>query len=354
MAPYLDAIQNRATCQRGQERFEVFAPPVKRRVDQDAPLGDETICHVRAKQDAIAEIPKRMEAALGFAPESSEERARSSLAGNEEPKISAAADEGGSESTSRQTGRRCLISFETLTSRVSNQRNASRPPQTWEGLGDRRTASQGLASARLGLIIRLPVPLPFSWCIVAAVGAAPVISFAIMGNYFSPEASARANGALNTLHFGWAFVAQYATGLVLEQWPQVDGHYPVIAYQAAVGICVAIQMAALIWFFVPRLRDEVGPLMSGSRREFRSGPLQAGIVKPGPQHKCPRGLRSEAGHRVVKEFLHLDCARRHKLHAHSASHRDGSVFPGRPSPSTSGPRQTAALETSGVEAARRS
>jgi MFS family permease len=81
-------------------------------------------------------------------------------------------------------------------------------------------------AAQLALILRLPVPLPLSWGLVAAVGAAPVISFAIMGEYFPPEISARANGALNTLHFAWAFMAQYATGLVLEQWPQVDGHYP--------------------------------------------------------------------------------------------------------------------------------
>src|SRR5262249_36203572 len=136
--------------------------------------------------------------------------------------------------------------------------------------------------AQLALILRLPVPLPLSWCIIAAVGAAPVISFAIMGKYFPPEVSARANGALNTLHFAWAFVAQYATGLVLEQWPQSDGHYPAIAYQTAFGICVAIQLAALIWFVVPRLRDEVDPLTSGSRREFRGGSLKGTAVKPTP------------------------------------------------------------------------
>jgi hypothetical protein len=95
-------------------------------------------------------------------------------------------------------------------------------------------------SASLQVRLRLPVPLGLSWRIVAAVGTAPVISFAIMGEYFPPEVSARANGALNTLHFGWAFVAQCATGLVLEQWPQVDGHYPAIAYQTAFGICVLI------------------------------------------------------------------------------------------------------------------
>jgi MFS family permease len=127
--------------------------------------------------------------------------------------------------------------------------------------------------------------LALSWCIVAAVGAAPVISFAIMGEYFPPVVSARANGALNTLHFGWAFVAQYATGLVLEQWPQVDGHYPAIAYQTAFGICVAIQLAALIWFVTPRLRGEIGVSTSGSRREFGSGSGRVSTVKPTPHHE---------------------------------------------------------------------
>jgi predicted MFS family arabinose efflux permease len=140
-------------------------------------------------------------------------------------------------------------------------------------------------AAQLALILRLPVPLSLSWCIVAAVGAAPVISFAIMGKYFPPEVSARANGALNTLHFAWAFVAQYATGLVLEQWPQADGHYPMIAYQTAFGICVAIQLAALVWFVAPRLRGEVGVSMNGSRREFRGGASRVSTVKPTPHHE---------------------------------------------------------------------
>jgi predicted MFS family arabinose efflux permease len=140
-------------------------------------------------------------------------------------------------------------------------------------------------AAQLALILRLPVPLPLSWGIVAAVGAAPVISFAIMAKYFPPEVSARANGALNTLHFAWAFVAQYATGLVLEQWPQMDGHYPTIAYQTAFGICVAIQLSALIWFVAPRLRGEVDPWTSGSRREFRGGLGRVSTVKSTTHHE---------------------------------------------------------------------
>ncbi|MBV8699419.1 MAG: MFS transporter [Bradyrhizobium sp.] len=573
MTPYLDATQNRAARQRGQERFEVFAQQVKRRDDQDAPLVDETIGRVRAKQDAIAEIPTKMEAALGLTSESSEELSRrSSLTGSGELRISAAAEEGGSNSSfaanraplpdfllrnseiprqgsanrlaagpniGRSRGSMespikgwCLIAsvflpftlgcyltflFRSINGLISSQLKSDmglgaadlglvtsvyflilaaaqvpigslldrfgprriqgglllvaalgaalfakstgfgslliarsliglgvaaaltaglkaitlwfprervalvngymimfgglgavsatipadrlleqvdwrgmfellaavtaavailiflvvperqRPPQgaatplglkaifgnarfvrlaplsatcigsAWSMQGlwaapclgdvegfDRETIltylfamgvvlsiagwlfgklahglsrqSAGLekvlaviatlfVAAQLALILRLPVPLPFSWGVVAAIGAAPVISFAIIGNYFPLEVSARANGALNTLHFAWAFVAQYVTGLVLEQWPQVDGHYPTIAYQTAFGICVAIQLAALIWFVVPRPRHEVGPLMRGSRREFRSGSVLVGAVEPTCRHE---------------------------------------------------------------------
>jgi MFS family permease/predicted transcriptional regulator len=569
MTPHLDEAAHRAACQRGQERFEVFAQQVKRRVDRDTPLVDETICRVRAKQDAIAEIPKKMEAALGLACENSEELAPSSLAAPAEPAAApeattraAFATNGAplpdflvrSSEVSRRPSANCVAAprnvgrsrsstespikgwrlfasvflpfalgcyltflFRSINGLISGQLKsdtglgaadlglvtsvyflilaaaqipigslldrfgprriqgglllvaalgaalfakstglgslliarsliglgvaaaltaglkaitlwfprervalvngymvmfgalgavtATIPADRllesidWRGMfellaaitagiailiflvvPERQKPAPGAATplgmktifgnprflrlvplsatcigsawslqglwsgaclgdvegfdreailtylfgmaavlsiagwlfgrlahrlsrqkaglekvlavtatlfvaAQLALILRLPVPLPLSWSIVAAVGAAPVISFAIMGKYFPPEVSARANGALNTLHFAWAFVAQYATGLVLEQWPQVDGHYPTIAYQTAFGICVAIQIAALIWFAVPRLRGELGFLMSGSRREFRGGSGRVSAVKPTPRHE---------------------------------------------------------------------
>lgn len=69
----------------------------------------------------------------------------------------------------------------------------------------------------------------------------------------SREFAARANGALNLLHFGWAFMVQYGIGLVLDQWPSQNGHYPLAAYQAAFGLSLALQIAALVWFAMPWL-----------------------------------------------------------------------------------------------------
>jgi MFS family permease len=108
--------------------------------------------------------------------------------------------------------------------------------------------------AELALVLRAPVPSLIPWSVVSVVGAATVLSYAMIADYFPKELAARANGALNLLHFGWAFVVQYGTGLVIAQWPAQDGHYPTVAYQVAFGLSTAVQVVALVWLAVPWLR----------------------------------------------------------------------------------------------------
>ncbi|WP_441256290.1 MFS transporter [Bradyrhizobium sp. 482_C4_N1_1] len=109
--------------------------------------------------------------------------------------------------------------------------------------------------AQIALILRVPLPSILPWSAVAIVGTATVVSFAVIADYYPPELAGRANGALNVLHFGWAFLVQYATGLILEQWLTNDGHRPVQAYQVAFGLNVALQIAALTWFALPWRRS---------------------------------------------------------------------------------------------------
>jgi hypothetical protein len=108
--------------------------------------------------------------------------------------------------------------------------------------------------AELALILRLPLPSILPWSIVSVVGAATVLSYTIIADYFPIEIAARANGALNLLHFGWAFIVQYGIGLTVNQWMPQDGHYPINAYQVAFGLSLALQAVALLWFAVPWLR----------------------------------------------------------------------------------------------------
>lgn len=110
-------------------------------------------------------------------------------------------------------------------------------------------------AAELALILRAPLPSILLWSVVAIVGTATVVSFAVIADYFPLELAGRANGALNVLHFGWAFLAQYTTGLILEQWSTEDGHRAILAYQVAFGFNVAVQIVAFVWFALPWVRS---------------------------------------------------------------------------------------------------
>jgi hypothetical protein len=112
---------------------------------------------------------------------------------------------------------------------------------------------------QLALILRLPLPSYVLWSGVAATGAATVLSYAILADYFPKELTGRANGALNLFHIGTAFAVQYATGIVVQQWIPDAGHYPEVAYQTAFALNVVFQIAAWIWFMMPRafLRPQV-------------------------------------------------------------------------------------------------
>jgi len=105
--------------------------------------------------------------------------------------------------------------------------------------------------AEMVLITRLPVPSLLPWFVVSLVGAATVLSYATIAEYFPVELAARANGSLNLLHFTWGFAVQCGIGLILQQWPAEAGHYPAIAYQTAFGLNAGVQVVALGWFVAP-------------------------------------------------------------------------------------------------------
>ncbi len=106
-------------------------------------------------------------------------------------------------------------------------------------------------AAQLALALGWPIPTALTWAIVAGVGAATVLSFAILAEHFPGEIAGRANAALNLLHVGSAFVLQSGIGLVIEQWTPEGGRYPPIAYQTTFAFIIALQIAALLWFLRP-------------------------------------------------------------------------------------------------------
>ncbi|MGY3621566.1 MFS transporter [Bradyrhizobium sp. USDA 10063] len=128
-----------------------------------------------------------------------------------------------------------------------------------------------LIVAELVLILHPPWPTLLPWCVISVAGSATALSYAIIGGYFPAELIARANGGLNVLQFGWAFVVQYGTGLILQQWPLEAGHYPLIAYQTAFGVNALLQSVALAWFAVPWLGGLKGKVAASVGSQPASG-----------------------------------------------------------------------------------
>ena len=121
-------------------------------------------------------------------------------------------------------------------------------------------------ATQLALILRVPAPSYALWAIIAAVGAATVLSYAILAEHFPKEMTGRANGVLNTLHFGTAFVVQWAFGIVVELWDKQDVSYPPIAYQVGFASILLLQLAALLWLVIcPRLVSRELPGLSELR-----------------------------------------------------------------------------------------
>jgi len=108
--------------------------------------------------------------------------------------------------------------------------------------------------AQLALILRWPVPAWLPWIAIAGMGAGTVLSYAIVTELFPKSASGRANGALNLLHIGSAFAVQVAVGFIVELWPVEAGRHPPVAYQTALGINLALQAVAFLWFVRPKRR----------------------------------------------------------------------------------------------------
>jgi len=69
-----------------------------------------------------------------------------------------------------------------------------------------------------------------------------------------PNLGFRYTQALNLSHIPAAFVVQYATGVVLQDWTPRAGHYPEIAYRIAFAVNPALQIAAWVWFSFPRIK----------------------------------------------------------------------------------------------------
>jgi len=109
-------------------------------------------------------------------------------------------------------------------------------------------------AAELALILAVPTSSYLLWAIIASLGGASVLTYAILPEFFPTNMIGQANAVLSSCHIAGAFFLQYATGFVVNLWPAHGGHYPPIAYRMAFALIVILQITAIIWFAYPAIR----------------------------------------------------------------------------------------------------
>ena len=81
-------------------------------------------------------------------------------------------------------------------------------------------------------------------------GTASTLSYAILSQAFPPTLAGRVNTAFNLLVLVAAFLMQWGLGAMIGLWPRTAaGGYAPAGYSAGFGLVVALQVAAMGWFW---------------------------------------------------------------------------------------------------------
>jgi len=84
-------------------------------------------------------------------------------------------------------------------------------------------------------------------------GQIGVLAYAHVSRVLGKELAGRSNTGLNFLMFASAFAGQAWIGWMLDLWPLTPGGgYDPAGYRTAFGILLALQLGAMLWFFLMR------------------------------------------------------------------------------------------------------
>lgn len=94
-----------------------------------------------------------------------------------------------------------------------------------------------------------------AWLLFGMLGQVAVLVFPWLSTYFGAAMSGRANSAMNLTIFSTAFIAQWAMGAIIDLFPRAPGGgYLPLAYQAAFGVFLLLEVAGLLWYLPARRR----------------------------------------------------------------------------------------------------
>lgn len=101
------------------------------------------------------------------------------------------------------------------------------------------------------IAVRAPLPAPVLWAGYGALGGTGILTYAVLAEHFPGRLIGRVNTTFTLVIFLEIFVLQVAIGAVLGLWSAHEGHYPVIAHQAAWAALIVLQIASAVWYFMP-------------------------------------------------------------------------------------------------------
>jgi len=91
-----------------------------------------------------------------------------------------------------------------------------------------------------------------AWLVLSAVGQSAILAFPWFARQVGENLSGRANATINFSMFVAAFAVQYGVGLIIGRFATTGAGYASSAYTVAMGICLGLQLLALIWYLWPR------------------------------------------------------------------------------------------------------
>lgn len=124
------------------------------------------------------------------------------------------------------------------------------------------TTMAAFIAVQLLIACRVSIPEAVLWAAYGALGGTGVMTYAVLSKHFPSNLIGRINTTFTLIIFIGVFVVQIAVGNVLGHWPELNGHYPVVAHQTVwLGLAV-IQALGALWYFAPSRRPKTIALAS--------------------------------------------------------------------------------------------
>ena len=111
---------------------------------------------------------------------------------------------------------------------------------------------------QLALVFELTEYSTALWMGYTFFSSAAVLTYAVLSQSYPAELAGRVNTGLNLLVFMFAFLMQWGIGIVINQFvSDRPDQYAPEAFQVAFSLLIGIQLAAMAWFYISRMRNKV-------------------------------------------------------------------------------------------------